>query len=152
LNLFQLTTRKKYLRRFLRQTKPTLEALTLVCVFLDSEGNSITHVLIDEMTLEEMTLRYINVGDEGLRFDNISLQCPTCLDRAILDVGWGGESAYEENGWILLEQETHPEHELVLEEEEGEDISFWLMQVVWCSCWGEPWTCGYCVCRSGRIE
>lgn len=112
--LFQLPTRKKYLKKFLRQTDDTLKALKLDCVSLDAEGDSLAQFLADEMTFEEITLRCINVGDEGMRFDNISLQRPRCPDQV---AGAFGGPRYERNGWILLRQETYPEHELVLKDD-----------------------------------
>jgi hypothetical protein len=62
LDLYQLETRKKYLRKLLRLIRDTLRALSLNCISMEGEGNDFVTFLNNELSLKEVTLRCLNVG------------------------------------------------------------------------------------------
>jgi hypothetical protein len=84
LQLHQLTTQCECLRAFLCKTKDTLKALTLEHVSLDG-GVDFLDILIEELSLNEVTLVCINSNGRALFLDDISRQRPICYELFIVD-------------------------------------------------------------------
>ncbi|KAH7090761.1 hypothetical protein FB567DRAFT_577966 [Paraphoma chrysanthemicola] len=128
LQIRQLRTRKKYLKMFLRPTRSTIEALVLDHVSVEADTN-VVDFLRAEMKLKEVTLRYLNSGEHGLHFDQISLQRPSCY--------FGHRS--DNLDWVNVIKSSSPRHEIKLKEEEGDDITYWLLQIEDLSLYGDAW-------------
>jgi hypothetical protein len=84
-----------------------------------------------ELTLNEATLRCINVDREGMYFDNISRQRPTCIHKI--------QRSREDDDWELVKNDDSPRHQIVLREGDGDDVDFWLTKVSLDAERGEAW-------------
>ena len=133
LHLFQLKTRKTYLRKLLFATQSTLEALTLDFISMDGVWNFDLFLSVYfSNSLKELTLSHIDVDGEGLLFDNISWERPTCLSYSSF--------GFAEDDWIFVNQEIRPRYEVSLKHEDGDYIHYWLKELNKQAIWGEAWT------------
>lgn len=114
LSLAHLNTRKEYLRKFLRCLRKTLEFLVLDNVSIEY-GRSIMAFLYEEMTLKEVTLRCLNCGGEGYYFDEVNLERPVCVDA--------------QQDWVVVNTYATPSHEITLNQDDGDDVKFWLRRL-----------------------
>jgi hypothetical protein len=133
LDLYQLQIRKKYLRNFIRLTSDTLEALTLDYISMDG-GSLFVEFVREELDLKEVRLRCINVGEQGMFFDEISLERPVCVPE--------NRWRQEKDDWLLVKHATSPQHEIILRQEDGDDMDFWLVRIIMYVEWGNAWTWG----------
>jgi hypothetical protein len=84
----------------------------------------------NELNVQEFRLRCLNVNEEDMLFDNISLQCPTCRDSA-------------NDGRVFVTRNIFPRHEIVVKEEDGDDIDYWPTEIAEAAQWGKTWTWDY---------
>jgi hypothetical protein len=119
--LSRLKTRKAHLKACLRSLQSTLKILGLEYIWLYgmADDTGIADSLLDELDLEEVTLRYLNFDCHGFRLSQVHKLRPKLR---LYDV----PSKLDNDGWAYVGKGHGLPSEITLKSADGDDVKHWL--------------------------